>query len=128
MPNVIVDTDILIDFSRGNETAATWIAELEPTAKLAISSVTQMELFVGALNKTHLRDILQFLERYDLIHINENISLIAADLVLQFSLSHKLRAADSLIAATAISLNYAFATKNQRDFRFIQALKLCDYP
>ena len=128
MPNVIIDTDILIDFSRHNETAAEWIAAHEESESLAISSITQMELFVGALNRSDLQNIQQFVSRFELIHVNEDISLTAAELVLKFSLSHKLRPADALIAATAISFDFEFATKNQRDFRFIEELKLRDYP
>ena len=87
-----------------------------------------MELFVGALNRSDLQNIQQFVSRFELIHVNEDISLTAAELVLKFSLSHKLRPADALIAATAISFDFEFATKNQRDFRFIEELKLRDYP
>jgi predicted nucleic acid-binding protein len=36
--------------------------------------------------------------------------------------------ADSLIAATAIVWDYPLATKNQRDYKFIQELNLLPYP
>jgi len=45
-----------------------------------------------------------------------------------YRLSHGLVIPDSLIAATAIVLNYPFITKNQRDYRFIQGLNLLPYP
>jgi predicted nucleic acid-binding protein len=43
-------------------------------------------------------------------------------------LSHGLLIADSLIAATALTLGTLFVTKNQRDYRFIAELQLLPYP
>ena len=43
----IVDTDILIDYSRGIEKAKASIVELETENRLAISVITQLELMVG---------------------------------------------------------------------------------
>jgi predicted nucleic acid-binding protein len=43
-------------------------------------------------------------------------------------LSHGLLIADALIAATALSLDASFLTKNQRDYRFIKGLSLLMYP
>jgi predicted nucleic acid-binding protein len=35
---------------------------------------------------------------------------------------------DALIAATAMSVNQPFISKNQRDYRFISGLQLLPYP
>ena len=53
---------------------------------------------------------------------------IAVALLRKYRLSHGLLIADALIAATAISRGLAFATKNRRDYRFINGLKLLPYP
>jgi len=47
----IVDTDILIDYSRGIEKAKESILELEIENRLAISVITQLELMFGCENK-----------------------------------------------------------------------------
>jgi predicted nucleic acid-binding protein len=36
--------------------------------------------------------------------------------------------ADALIAATAVSFDLPFITKNQKDYRFISDLRLIAYP
>jgi predicted nucleic acid-binding protein len=59
--------------------------------------------------------------------LNDFISTIAVDLLRQYRLSHGLLIPDALIAATALYLNMDFATKNQRDYRFIENLKLLPY-
>lgn len=128
MDKIIVDSDILIDFSRNLETAATWIESTELNWQIMISSVTEMELLLGSRDKSHLREVHTFLSRYQIISINERISDQAADLVRRYCLSHRLLVPDALIAATAIVNDLPLATINIKDFRFIDGLRLAAYP
>ena len=50
-----------------------------------------------------------------------------SDLLRQYRLSQGLLIPDALIASTALYLNMDLATKNQRDYRFIENLKLLPY-
>ena len=128
MALTIVDSDILINVARGDSEAINCLLRLEKTSVLAISAVTQLELVVGCRNKTELRDLKKFLNRYQILKITDQISDRAVDLLKRYFLSHGLLIADGLIAATALVHNEAFITKNQRDFRFIAGLKLLPYP
>lgn len=128
MTLTIVDSDILINVARGESEAVNCLQQLEKTSVLAISAVTQMELIVGCRNKTELRDLEKFLNRFQILKITDQISDRAARLLKQYFLSHGLLIADGLIAATALVYNEAFITKNQRDFRFITGLNLLPYP
>ena len=125
---VIVDTDILIDAGRNISDAVICLQEIEKAASLAISLVTQMELVVGCQSKAELRTLDHFLNRFQVIKLNDEISDTAIDLLRRYRLSHGLLIADCLVAATALSLDKAFATKNQRDYRFIAGLQLLPYP
>jgi predicted nucleic acid-binding protein len=124
---VIIDTDILIDVSRGNETAIVYLQNLAMNGALAVSLITQMELLVGCRNKQETVLLDKFLKRFQIIKLNEAISMLAVDLLRQYRLSHGLLMPDALIAATALSLNSDLATKNQRDYRFIDTLKLLTF-
>lgn len=124
----IIDTDILIDVGRGVDNAIAYLENLETTSTLAISTVTQMELIVGCQNKNELRSTEKFLTRFEVICLSDSISRIAVNLLRDYRLSHGLLIADGLIAATAISLNIALASKNQKDYRFIKNLNLLSYP
>lgn len=128
MPRVIVDTDILLEFSRGSDTAADWLEKTAKTFTLSISSITEMELIVGSLNKKHLYEIRRFIEHFQVVNISEKISSRASGLIEQYCLSHGLLIPDALIAATALTFDEGLATKNQRDFRFIEGLRLIAYP
>ncbi len=128
MALTIVDSDILIDVARGDSDAINYCQRLEKTSVLAVSTVTQLELIVGCRNKTELKDLEKFLNRYQILKITDQISDRAVDLLKQYFLSHGLLIADGLIAATALVHNEAFVSKNQRDFRFIAGLNLSPYP
>jgi predicted nucleic acid-binding protein len=128
MAITIVDSDILIDVARGEAEAINCLLRLEQTSALAISAVSQMELIVGCRSKKELQDLEKFLNRYQILKITDRISDRATDLLTQYFLSHGLLIADGLIAATALTHNEPFITKNQRDFRFIADLNLLPYP
>jgi len=124
---VVIDTDVLIDVSHKNEKAIGYLENLEINFQLAISLITQMELMVGCRNKQESVVLDRFLKRFQVIKLNESILNIAVDLLRQYRLSHGLLIPDALIASTALYLNMDLATKNQRDYRFIENLKLLPY-
>ena len=125
---VIVDSDILIDAGRSDSEAVDFLARVSQVDTLMISTITQMELMVGARNKNELRIIEKFLTRFETVKLNPTISDLAVDLIRQYRLSHGLLMPDALIAATALSVNEPLATKNQRDYRFIVGLTLDPIP
>ena len=125
---VFIDTDVVIDVGRGMREAVTCLQQIEQQARPAISAISQMELTVGCYSKSELRSLDRFLLRFHLVKLNEQISDTAIDLLHRYRLSHGLLIADALIAATALSLDASFVTKNQRDYRFIKGLRLLKYP
>jgi len=70
----LIDTDILIDFGRGIPEAANCLQQLQSNSRLAISIVTQMELIVGCANKLELQTLEKFLQRFEVIRIDQPIS------------------------------------------------------
>ena len=125
---IIVDTDILIDAGRNVSEALNCLQQIEQRLPAAVSSVTQMELIIGCRNKNELGSLEQFLERFHIIRLNDQISDTTIDLLKRYRLSHGLLIADALIAATAITSDLSFVSKNQRDYRFIDDLQLLPYP
>ncbi|MBP6821025.1 MAG: type II toxin-antitoxin system VapC family toxin [Acidobacteria bacterium] len=128
MAIVVVDTDILIDVTRGNGDAAECLSLLEQQSNLAVSVVTEMELIAGCHDKAELLKIEKLLRPFQVIRISETISDRTVELLKQYRLSHGLLIPDALIAATALDYGVALISKNQRDFRFIAGLNLLPYP
>lgn len=124
---VVVDTDILIDAGRGVREAVDFLEKSGQDSILAVSAITKMELLVGCRNKIELQVIEQFLTRFQLVKLDEAITDKALSLLQHYRLSHGLLIPDALIAATSLSLDVPLASKNQKDYRFIEDLKLLNY-
>jgi len=87
-----------------------------------------MELIIGCRNKKELKSLEHFLQGFELISLNKQISDTATDLLKTYRLSHGLLIADALIAATTIVTGNQLISKNRKDYRFIQELELLEYP
>ena len=120
---MIIDSDVLIWYFRGNIKAQTAILENIP---FHISVVTYMELVQGMRNKAELKLFHKQLQRWliNIIHINPDISARAMFLVDSFSLSHSMEMADALIAATCIHAKELLLTGNDKHYHFIPQIQI----
>jgi predicted nucleic acid-binding protein len=87
-----------------------------------------MELVVGCRNKRELAELDTFVSAFQVFSLSQQVSELALSLLKQYRLSHGLLIPDAFIGATAITLNAALLSKNQRDYRFIPDLNLLPYP
>ena len=117
----LVDTDILIDVSKGNQGAVEFLEGLDDSK---ISVISAMELIVGARNKEEIKIIDEFLSNYERFLINEEITIRALELIKLHSLSDGLSIPDAFIASTAINKNLTLTTKNIKHFKIIKGIKL----
>jgi tRNA(fMet)-specific endonuclease VapC len=118
----LVDTDVLIDVSRGNEAAIDFLDQLDDF--WLVSIITALELVVGARNKKEVSEIDQLVASYSAIPLTAEIGNSSYSLLRQFAKSHGLRVFDSLIAATALEDNLMLVSRNKKHFEMIDALKL----
>lgn len=89
-----------------------------------MSSVTFMELIVGARNKREVALIKKTFSDFEVVKTNESISIKAKKLIEQFSKSHGLMIPDAFIAATALEIQIPLSTLNISDFKFIPNLQI----
>ena len=92
-----------------------------------LSAITKMELLLGARSKEDLAIITNKLNRFNIVLINEQITLKSFELLCTYKLSHGLSIPDCLIAATAIVSNFELYTYNTKDYQFIDQLRLYKY-
>lgn len=118
----LIDSNVLIDVSRGNPAAIKYIDGLpEPWS---ISQVTAMELIVGARDKRELATIDSFLAMYPVVPLSESIGAEAYRLLKTYAKSHGLHVFDSLVAATAIEKAFTLVTLNRKHYQMIEGLLL----
>ncbi len=120
---ILCDTDVIIEFYKGNSVISNEL-RIIGLDRMALSVISAAELIYGALNKKELKRICNDIDSLNLLQINQSINTKFIELMKQYSLSHKLKIPDCLIAATAIEYNIQLFTLNKKDFNFINSLEL----
>ena len=96
----LIDSDVLIDISRGKPAAREYIDALPEG--WAISQISALELIVGARDNRDLADIDTFLSAYVIVPLQRSTGSRAYELLKRYAKSHGLHVFDSLVAAIAI--------------------------
>ena len=118
----LIDSDVLIDISRGKAAARDYIDALPEG--WAISQISALELIVGARDNRELAAIDAFLSAYIIVPLRAPIGSRAYYLPKRYAKSHGLQVFDSLVAAMAIEEELTLLTKNRKHFGMIDSLKL----
>jgi tRNA(fMet)-specific endonuclease VapC len=124
----LLDTDIVIENLKKNETVKSRIAQSESIPK-AISVITYGELLYGAKVSKQFDKNLAIIHRLpDIFPIIElGRSIIETFIEIKRTLEIKGKRIDDmdlLIAATALTLNYCLVTNNTEHFKRIEGLEL----
>ncbi len=120
---MVIDTDVLIWYMKGNEKAYKII---ENSEHFFISVVTYMELVQGMRNKNELNNLRSALHAWNtkVLYISEEISVRAMFFVEQHYLSHSIQLADALIGATAISHGLPILTGNDKHYKILKDIQI----
>jgi len=120
---MLIDTDVLIWYLKGNENA---YQVIENSSNFFISVVTYMELVQGMRNKKELNNLRKALHIWNakILYISEEISVKAMFYVEQHFLSHSIQLADALIGATAIVYGNSVLTGNDKHYKILKDLKI----
>lgn len=129
MRDIIVDTSIIINFTRGKDKIFQEILAyaLSENAKVYIPTIVLVEIFVGKemLDEKRENEVRKLLAKLERIELSEEIAILAAKLARESNLPFDV--ADFVVAATALYLNAQFATKNVKHFKQIPKLKIFDF-
>jgi predicted nucleic acid-binding protein len=120
----LVDTDILIDASRGLSDAADFLNRLRRAKGIMLSEVAAMELIGGCRDGAQFRQVRAFLDGVTVAPLTEASSATAQRLMETHALADGLRVPDALIAASAMEHGGVLHTRNVRHFRAIRGLIL----
>jgi len=118
----LVDTNIMVDVTRGNAEAADYLYSLGDACLL--SAITALELIGGARSQREVADLDAMISAYKQVAPTDDITRRAYYLMKVYAKSAGLQTLDSLIAATALEEGLTLATKNRKHFQMIGDLKL----
>lgn len=120
---ILCDTDIFIEAFKNN-TLATGSLRRIGFQNIALSAITLMELYFGALNKRELVKIKSRLQKLEIINLDQKITKTAINMIERYAKSNGLHIPDALIAATAICRGMQLLTYNVKDFKFVEGIRL----
>ena len=120
---MIIDTDVLIWYLRGNSNAKKIILANIP---FKISVINYLEIIQGMRDKNELKTFQKQLKKWstEIIQINESISTYTMFLVENYYLSHSMETGDAIIAATALENNEVLLTANYKHYSFIPNIQI----
>lgn len=118
---ILVDTDVLIDFLRGNDKAISFIDEFSP--HIILSPIVLAELYAGVKGANELTILDNFVSLFRVIPIDAEIAKAGGLYKRDFGKSHGVGLADAILAATADKENAELKTLNVKHYPMIKGLK-----
>jgi predicted nucleic acid-binding protein len=105
----IIDSDVLIDYLQGLETAR---SELNKYPKREISIISWMEVMAGADTSEEEKSCSAFLSTFDVHPLTVDV----AEEAVRIRKAHKVKLPDALVWATARTAGCLLVTRNSKDF------------
>ena len=117
MNAILIDSDILIEVSRGRESAilAQWDELIGADAVLLCSPVTIAEMWCGARPREH-GILTSLFAALTCAPIDADVGRRAGEYLERYSKSHSLELGDAFIAATACIHNLTLWTRNRKHY------------
>lgn len=114
---VLVDSDILIEVSRGTDEVilAKWDALGESDHIVMCSPVSVAELWHGARPREH-KQLRNLFRRLFCTSIDASVGELAGEFLRAYRKSHAVQLGDALIAATAVQHQAALWTRNRKHY------------
>ncbi|MHB8482813.1 MAG: PIN domain-containing protein [Nitrospiria bacterium] len=122
MKNIVLDTDILINFLRGHEKARTFLSTLIDQAILYCSVITIAEVFAG-MREQERKKTEELLDSLNIIEVTKEIAEKAGSYKNRIK-SQTLELDDCLIAASAESIDAILATGNTKHYPMTNIKKM----
>ena len=119
---LLLDTDVLIDYLRGDKRAVEFLESVE--ADLVVSAITVAELFVGAKGDEEERSLEKFLLAFEILPVTTEVARLGGIIRRDYKASHGTGLADALIAATARLYLAILVTFNVRHFPMFSEVRV----
>jgi predicted nucleic acid-binding protein len=117
---LLLDTDIVVDFLRGQPSAVAYVkAEAD---RISFSSIVVAELYAGVRND-ELQRLDELLSLFPVIPVTADVARAAGLHKRDYFKSHVVGLADAIIAATAETLDVELKTFNVKHYPMLSGLQ-----
>jgi len=117
----LLDTDVLIDFLRGDNKAVTFVNA--NSSRMILSSIVVAELYAGVKGESELTVLENFVSLFPVIPVSSDIAKAGGLYRRDYGKSHGVGLADAIIAATCQAENAELKTLNIKHYPMIKGLK-----
>ncbi len=118
----LIDTDVLVEYLRGNPRAIRYLERLE--GELLLSAITVAELFSGVRGEGEEMALEQFLQVFEVVPVGQDLARRGGLYRRDYGRSHGTGLADALIAATAEAAGAVLVTFNRRHYPMTSQVKV----
>jgi predicted nucleic acid-binding protein len=118
---VLVDTDVMVDFLRGESKAGELIKQYAD--RIILSSIVLTELYAGVKGEQELATLDGLTDLFRIIPVTAELARSGGLYKRDFAKSHGIGLADGIIAATAVAENADLKTLNVRHYPMIRSLQ-----
>ena len=118
---IVVETDITIDFLRGEKKAISHFKSISDL--ICFSSITIAEIYSGIKNQKEEKVIEKLFTIFPIIDVTNEIGKLAGKLVKQYRPSHSVEIPNAIIAATCSIAHADLHTFNIKHYPMFAGLK-----
>ncbi len=119
--SLLLDTDVLIDFFRGNSKAVAFVNK--NSSRIILSSIVVAELYAGVKGDAELTVLENFVSLFRTIPVTSEIARMGGLYKRDYGKSHGVGFADAIIAATCEAENADLKTLNVKHYPMIKGLR-----
>ena len=120
--NYLVDTDVLIDFLKGNLNAAAFLEKNHDD--VYISAITIAELYAGVRENEERKILDELVDSFKCLQLTAEIAAFGGIYRRDYGRSHGTGLVDALIAASAQSNDCILVSLNRKHYPMLKNLKV----
>ena len=117
---VVVDTDVMVDFLRGQPEAVALVQDI--SARIILSSIVVAELYAGVKGEAELDTLDNLVSLFRVVPVSVDLARAGGLYRRDYAKSHGVGLADALIAATVVAENAVLVTLNTKHYPMIKGL------
>lgn len=118
---ILLDTDVLVDFFRGNSKAVAFVNA--NSARIILSSIVVAELYAGVKGDAEQSALENFVSFFRVVPVSAVIAKAGGLYKRDYGKSHGVGLADAILAATAQAENAELKTLNTKHYPMLKGLR-----
>src|SRR5210317_374165 len=117
---ILLDTDVLVDFLRGQNKAVAFVNT--HSARIILSSIVVAELYAGVKGDAEQAALEDFVSLFRVVPVSAEIAKAGGLYKRDYGKSHGVGLADAILAATAEAENAELKTLNRKHYPMLKGL------